>query len=126
MFYNEIYPFIDLKAVVLNGRRKTDYIIKERSFLELIPAETKYVAFEERFDLPSNWSADIVDGRVVFLDEKSNYKGCYDLPMVYDNQGVSQRTLSKEDIQNSLVEDIVHFNLIKEGNSYILQTKVLI
>lgn len=125
VLYKNVYPSIDLNGVVLNGRRKADYIIRDAGFLAFIPEEAEFVVFEEVFNLPQKWTAGIRNGRVFFEDENNRYRGGYDLPKVNDGLEIKGKLFPNEKTLEPIKQENIFFNLTKSGDSFVLQTKVL-
>ena len=73
--YSNVYPNVDFQVTVGRALRKADYLIKNNSFLSLIPENAVYVVFKEDFQLPEVVTARLNNRQIEFFDSKGNANG---------------------------------------------------
>lgn len=91
-YYNNLYGAINAEFVVLNGKRKLNYIIPSADALTNAPANATYLVFTEKVILPTNWSYVITEDGVVVSNEKQERIYLYSNPYSFDGRGKKLRS----------------------------------
>ena len=123
--YNDIFDKVNLRLSVLNDRRKSDYIITDEQFLDLIPTGSKYLVLEETVVLPENCSFEYNEssGKLAIFNDQGKSFAQYDAPFVFD-KGISNN-MPSNNLEIQQFTSNAFFDVIPvSANSFKLKTKV--
>lgn len=91
-YYNNLYGAINAEFVVLNGKRKLNYIIPNANALADAPSDATYLVFTEKVILPENWSHSVTEEGLVITNEKQERIYLYSHPFSFDGTGKKLRS----------------------------------
>ena len=111
-YYNNLFGNIDAEFVLLNGKRKLNYIIPSFTDLGDAPANANYLVFTEQIMLPANWTHSNTEEGLVISNEKQQRVYLYSNPYSYDAKGKQLRS------NNTLM------TVTAQGNTLTIATKV--
>lgn len=119
-YYNNIYGAINAEFVVLNGKRKLNYIIPSADALTDIPTNATYLVFTEKVILPANWSYANTEEGVVVSNEKQERIYLYSNPYSFDGNGKKLR--SNNTVMTVETQDNILTIATKVKASWLLST----
>ncbi len=111
-YYNHLYGTINAEFVVLNGKRKLNYIIPNSDAIVGAPANATYLVFTEKITIPNNWSYLNTEEGLVISNEKQEKIYLYSNPYSFDETGKKLRN------NNTLM------TVEAQGNTLTIATKV--
>lgn len=111
-YYNNLYGTINAEFVVLNGKRKLNYIIPNSDAIVGAPANATYLVFTEKITIPNNWSYLNTEEGLVISNEKQEKIYLYSNPYSFDGTGKKLRN------NNTLM------TVEAQGNTLTIATKV--
>ena len=137
--YKDIYGnSIDLQITQGGGKRKLDYILKDRTLIDL-NASSQFMVFSEEVILPKGWTARVEDEVIIILNQSGKFVCMYDAPLVFDSNN-NNPTKSDSDKKNFdfpnfqghrsekeseiISDDNIEYELIVNGNLLTILTKV--
>lgn len=144
--YEKVYGnAIDLLVTQSGGKRKLDYIIKDRSAVNEAYSNAQYLVFSEEILLPKGWTAKLDNDVILLIDDTGEVALAYEKPTVFDS---SENALEKksntgaldstedyfmaeminypqiEADQNSKPDRHISYDINVTGNNLIVLTKV--
>lgn len=111
-YYNNLYGTIDAEFVVLNGKRKLNYLIPNAEALSAMPTNASYLVFSEKVIIPASWSYANTEDGLVISNEKNERIYLYSNPYSYDANGRKLRSNNTE------------MTVEAQGNTLTIATKV--
>lgn len=90
-YYNGLYEAINAEFVVLNGKRKLNYILTHTNAIADAPANATYFVFTEKVKMPANWSYLNTENGLLIQDDKQHPIYLYGNPFSYDANGPKLR-----------------------------------
>lgn len=112
VYYNNLYGSINAEFVVLNGKRKLNYIIPNINALTNSPANAAFLVFTEKVTIPANWSYLNTEEGLAISNEKQERIYLYSNPYSFDGKGKKLRS-------NNTVMTIE-----TQGNTLTIATKI--
>ena len=91
-YYNNLYSSINAEFVVLNGKRKLNYIIPSADAIANVPTNADYLVFTEKVIIPENWSHATTETGLVINNEKQERIYKYSNPYSFDGKGKTMRS----------------------------------
>ncbi|MES2800093.1 MAG: T9SS type A sorting domain-containing protein [Bacteroidota bacterium] len=145
--YSKVYgEFIDLKISQSGGKRKLDYIIRDKNALDQLYSNAQYLVFSEEFNLPQGWTAKLENGAIFLIDKANNVVVGYETPMVFDSKisgdkleplngeksalelsnytTKSVRKKKQSSCDSMVASDNILYELIALDRKYVILTKV--
>lgn len=143
--YEKVYGnAIDLLVTQSGGKRKLDYIIKDRSAINDAYSNAQYLVFSEEILLPKGWSAKMENGVILLIDASGEVASAYEKPTVFDsneslefknNQNTSNYDTSMEQVyaktledsnnkQNFQINENISYDIQIDNNEMTILTKV--
>lgn len=121
VLFSNVVPNVDLVYYQQNDGRKMDYILNDISVVGNAPAQAKYLAFAENFELPSGSTASAVrneTGKIVNMNvsAQGNIIFRYELPKHYDSG--NSRTESFYIVNQNTIYTVVEKSWLESGLSY--------
>ena len=89
--YNQIFAGVDAEIVILNGKRKLNYILSSPTFLNDAPTNADYLVFAEDIVLPTSWTHRITSAGIYLIDSRNNEIYLYENPYSLDSGNKSLR-----------------------------------
>jgi hypothetical protein len=127
IFENVLQEGVDIKIGQLTNGRSFDYILKSPGILNGISSNVTHMVFEETVNLPSGWTATIINNEVILnnnngIDAKYNTPVCFDTPKKIDTNNLDSDKFSE-------IAEIEDFNepfyeISQNGNILIIKTLV--
>ncbi|MFT3793877.1 T9SS type A sorting domain-containing protein [Flavobacterium sp.] len=111
-YYNGLYEAINAEFVVLNGKRKLNYILTHTNAIADAPANASYFVFTEKVKMPANWSYLNTENGLLIQDDKQQPIYLYGNPFSYDATGIKLRC------DNTLM------TVSAQGNTLTIATKI--
>jgi hypothetical protein len=120
--YSNVYGAgINLRLTQNTTQRKMDYIIQNASALANIPSGAQFLVFEEKAQLPSGWTAQLVNNEILLKDASGNVVAKYEKP-VYNDTHVHHE--DEEGHDHGFSEIIGTYEIVQNGNLLTIKTKV--
>ncbi len=102
LLYKKVYGnAIDLLVTQSGGKRKLDYVIKDRSAINEAYSNGQYLVFSEEIVLPKGWSAKLENGVILLIDDTGVVASAYEKPTIFD----SNENLREKDAQTTAYID---------------------
>lgn len=112
VYYNNLYDFINAEFVVLNGKRKLNYIISSAEAFANAPSNTSYLVFTEKVVIPSSWTHEMTKNGLVIRNAQQEQIYLYSNPYSFDGSGKMLRS------NNTIM------SVEREDNTLTIATKV--
>lgn len=111
-YYKNLYGAIHAEFVVLNGKRKLNYLIQNADALTNAPSNAEYLVFTEKIVLPANWTYLHTENGLTISNDKQTRIYHYSNPYSYDGTGKKLRS------NNTIM------TVEAQGNTLTIATKV--
>lgn len=111
-YYKNLYGAIHAEFVVLNGKRKLNYLIQNADALTNAPSNADYLVFTEKIVLPANWTYLNTENGLTISNDKQERIYHYSNPYSFDAKGKKLRS------NNTIM------TVEAEGNTLNISTKV--
>lgn len=114
--YTNVYGNdIDLIVTQSGGKRKLDYVIRDRAAINSNLSNAQYLVFSEEITLPHGWSAKLENGAIHLLNASGNVASLYEMPVVFDsNQNLPEKE-SKGTAEFDNTSDVVNAKMNSKG-----------
>ena len=126
--YSNVYGTgIDLRLTQNTTQRKMDYIIQNQSALASIPAGAQFLIFEEKAELPSGWTAQLIDNEILLKDANGNIQAKYEKPVFSDTPPPHDHTHGEHDDHEhdfAEIEFVGSYDIVQNGTNVVIKTKV--
>lgn len=117
--YENIYPFVDAEFTIETGKRKLNYILKDKNFLQNTPKDADYLVFSEDLLLPSGWTYEVNTKQDIELkDHFGKTAFIYPHPEIFENYNNNKEAFIINDEKNA------NFEILKDGNTLTILLKV--
>lgn len=115
---------IDLRLTHNTLNRKMDYIIHSKTALGSIPSGATHLIFEEKAQLPTGWTAILVDNEILLKDAAGIIRAKYEKPVFHDTP-THQHDEHDNHIHEGHDHQIIGNYVIQQtGNTLTIKTKV--
>ena len=142
--YSNVYGNqIDLIITQKGGKRKVDYILKSKDFIETEYFDAEYLVFSEDIFLPKGWSAKLENGSVVLINSIGQVSFSYENPSIFDSRtdekdiqnhksdtsllslsSFTKIRTSTHEVKNRIDSNDIFYELITNGRTITILTKV--
>ena len=117
LLYRNVFPSVDIRYTQQFDGRKFDVILKNKSCVEVLPMDARYIVIKEKVNLPESWIVKETEyGIDIYAAEK--WIANFPVPVVYETTaGVMSSSRDADDIMNGSME------FERVGNELTLCTK---
>jgi len=130
--YKNVYGTgIDLRLTQNTKQRKMDYIIQNQAALNNVPNGAQFLVFEEKVELPTGWTAQLINNEIILKDQVGNVMAKYEKPVFKDTPPPHDHDHHGHEIEEQRNHDSGHdsemvgdYVISQNGNEIVIKTKV--